>query len=196
MLTSRQWTEARITCNCIRIFLPVRGVVWSFIACLTVSEWASGDRNAVAEWDYGVTDGGIAYHKVHRQTQLLFSEVSSKAEWGDWYWATESHEKMTHQSGSDVNVRGKFSSDGKLDNSKDTNYRPISQDWPVFAFAVDLEIVDSTPASTLFTIGLYQTDAIQYNAPSGERSVPSLWTDYFSDERAAVRVLSAGSRRC
>ncbi|RMJ27040.1 Glutaminase [Aspergillus sp. HF37] len=151
------------------------------------AEWASGDLNAVAEWDYGVTDGGVAYHKVHRQTQLLFSEVSSKAEWGNWYWATESNDKMTHQSGSDVNVRGKFSSDGKLDNSKDTNYRPISQDWPVFAFAVDLETVDTTPASTLFTIGLYQTDAIQYNAPSGERAVPSLWTDYFSDERAAVQ---------
>lgn len=186
MLTSHQWTARLIKCNYIRISRPVLGTLMSFDAYLTVIEWVSGDRNTVVEWDYGVT-GGIAYHKVYRQTQLLFSEVNSQAEWGNWYWATESNDKMTHQSGRDVTVRRKFSSDGKLDNSKDTNYRPISQDWPVFAFLVDLESVDSSPASTLFTIGLYQTDAIQYDGPSGMVAVPSLWTSYFKDERAAVR---------
>lgn len=174
-------------CNCIRIFQPVCAIWLLFSMCLlTVSEWVSGDRNAVAEWDYGVTDGGIGYHKLHRRTQLLFSEVNSQAEWGNWYYATEMNDKVTRQSGRDVTVRGEFSQNGKLANSKDTDYRPISQDWPVFAFAIDLESVDSSPAGALFTIGVYQTDAIQYDGPSGIAPVPSLWTDYFSDETSAV----------
>lgn len=154
---------------------------------LTAIEWVSGDRNAVAQWDYGTTEG-IAYHKVHRQTQLLFSEVTDQAEWGNWYWATDSHAKMTYQSGRDVDIRGQFTSNGKLANSKDTNYRSISDNWPVFAFAVDLESVDSSSASTLFTLGLYQDDAIQYNGPSGVQKVPSLWKSYFPTEQAAVRT--------
>lgn len=149
-------------------------------------EWVSGDNNAVAEWEYGETDNGVVYHKVHRQTQLLFTEVGEKAEWGNWYWATHGGAQMTYQSGPDVDVRGQFMSKGRLANSKDRNFRPISKDWPVFGFAINFDLVNSSPASALFTIGLYQTQAIQYDGPSGVGPVPSLWTSYFQDERDAV----------
>lgn len=150
------------------------------------AEWVSGDRNAPVQWEYGTTSNGVAYHKVHRQTQLLFSEVNDQAEWGNWYWATHGGGQVTYQSGADVDVRGQFMSNGKLANSKDNNFRAISLNWPVFGFAINFGSVNSSPASALFTIGLYQEQAIQYDSPNGLGPVPSLWTSYFQNELDAV----------
>lgn len=47
-------------------------------------EWTSGDIGAMAEWDFGTTSDGIHYHKVWKQNQQTFSEVSDRAEWGNW----------------------------------------------------------------------------------------------------------------
>ncbi|KAJ5154601.1 uncharacterized protein N7500_010040 [Penicillium coprophilum] len=149
------------------------------------AEWVSGDRNAIAEWEYGTTDG-VAYHKVHRQTQLAFSEKNEQAEWGNWYWATDDSKGMTYQSGVDVDVRGQFAQNGKLTNGRDTNFRAISSGWPVFGFSSDLGSVDSSPVSTLFSLGLTQDQAIQYEGASGYGPVPSLWRSYFSTELAAL----------
>ncbi|RAH45891.1 glutaminase GtaA [Aspergillus brunneoviolaceus CBS 621.78] len=145
------------------------------------AEWTSGDRTATATWDYGTTSNNVAYHKVSRQTQLAFSETSDQADWGEWYWATDENESMTYQSGIDVDVRGAFSANGTLGNFQDANYRAISTNWPVFAFSHDLGSVDSS-VGVLFSIGLAQTDAMQYNGTDkGYAPLPSLWTSYFSD---------------
>lgn len=93
---------------------------------------------------------------------------------------------MTYQSGPDVAVRDEFKSKGRLASSKDSNFRSISKDWPVFAFAIDLDTVDSSAASALFTIGLYQKEAIQYDGPNGRVAVPSMWTSHFGNEVDAV----------
>ncbi|TQS36293.1 hypothetical protein Golomagni_03262 [Golovinomyces magnicellulatus] len=149
------------------------------------AEWVSGDRKSVAQWDHGFTNDGISYHKVSRQKQLLFSEISDQAEWGSWYWATSNINGLTHQSGSDKTVRSTFMNTGKLDNSKDTNFRPINQDYPVFGHAVDLGSV-TDKKNTLFTIGLSQEQAMQYASPAGIVSLPSLWTSYFLTEESAL----------
>ncbi|KAJ5248318.1 hypothetical protein N7497_008379 [Penicillium chrysogenum] len=149
------------------------------------AEWVSGDRNAIAEWEYGTTDG-VAYHKVHRQTQLAFTEKSQQGEWGNWYWATDDSKDMTHQSGADTDVRGQFATTGKLSNGDDTNFRAISSVWPVFGFSYDLGSVDSSPVSTLFSLGLTQDEAIQYEGASQYAPVPSLWKSYFATELAAL----------
>ncbi|KAJ5124174.1 uncharacterized protein N7515_007999 [Penicillium bovifimosum] len=149
------------------------------------AEWVSGDRNAIAQWEYGTTDG-VAYHKVHRQTQLAYSQNNEQAEWGNWYWATDVSDHMTSQSGSGVDVRGKFMSDGKLTNGRDTKFRAIADNWPVFAFSSDLGSVNSSPVSTLFSLGLTQDQAIQYEGASAYAPVPSLWKSYFKTELAAL----------
>ncbi|KAJ5510299.1 hypothetical protein N7453_002402 [Penicillium expansum] len=149
------------------------------------AEWVSGDRNAIAEWEYGTTDS-VAYHKVHRQTQLAFSEKNEQGEWGNWYWATDDSKGMTHQSGGGNDVRGQFTTNGKLTNGGDTNFRAISSNWPVFGFSSDLGSVDSTPVSTLFSLGLTQDKAIQYEGASNYAPVPSLWKSYFDSELAAL----------
>ncbi|KAJ5623081.1 hypothetical protein N7490_011686 [Penicillium lividum] len=142
------------------------------------AEWVSGDRSTIAEWEYGTFDG-VAYHKVYRQTQLEFSEVNQQGEWGDWYWATDASSNMTHQSGQDTVVRAQFSSNGTLTNGVDTNYRAISNEWPVFAFASNLGSVSSSPVSTLFSLGLTQDEAVQFEGASAYAPLQSLWKAYF-----------------
>ncbi|KAF2825873.1 DUF1793-domain-containing protein [Ophiobolus disseminans] len=151
------------------------------------AEWVSGNRNSKAEWSYGTAPDGISYHKVWKQEQLVFHEYEDRGEWGNIYYATDSGHGYTYQSGADRDVRGNFTSSGKLSNSKDTNFRAINDRWPVFAFAIDLGSVDSEATSNLFSIGLCQDPAIQFLGKDGLRNVPSLWKDYFKDD---VSVLS------
>ncbi|KAF2111539.1 glutaminase GtaA [Lophiotrema nucula] len=149
------------------------------------AEWASGDLNAVAQWDFGTADG-ISYHKVWKQNQQLFSEVDDRAEWGNIYYGTDSADSLTYQSGADVDVRGAFTANGKLANSKDSNFRAIDQNWPVFGYAIDLGSVGSSATSTLFSVGLCQGDAIQFLGKDGLTTLSSLWKSYFSDDLAAL----------
>ncbi|KAH9220619.1 glutaminase GtaA [Leptodontidium sp. 2 PMI_412] len=149
------------------------------------AEWVAGDHSSVAQWEYDATSDDIAYHRVYRQTQLEFSETADQADWGYWYWATKNSDKLTYQSGSDVNVRGAFQDNGMLANTKDTNYRPINQEYPVFGFSVDLGSVTRS-VNTLYTIGLTQQQAIQFDGATGIVPLASLWTRYFSSETDAV----------
>ncbi|EKG11503.1 Six-hairpin glycosidase-like protein [Macrophomina phaseolina MS6] len=149
------------------------------------AEWVTGDRSRTAQWEYDTSDG-IAYHKVYRQTQQIFSENADQAEWGNWYYATDAADGVTFQSGADNDVRAAFQSNGSLANTKDTNFRAVNDRYPVMGFAKDLGSVGSAAVSTLFTIGLAQQDAIQFAGSDGYLPRPSLWTDYFSDDIAAL----------
>ncbi|KAI0505937.1 glutaminase GtaA [Xylaria bambusicola] len=149
-------------------------------------EWASGDLNAVIEWDYGTSDG-VAYHTFYRQTQTEITESGELPNWGTFYWSTGDVDGLTYQSASDVIVRAAFKNDGVLPNTKDTNFRAISNNWPVFGFAKDLGSVGSDSVNTLFTIGLTQDNAIQLlGEGSGLTTYPALWKSYFDSDLAAV----------
>ena len=153
---------------------------------LTGAEWASGDPSAEISWEYGVTSNATAYHKFYRSTQLLFSETNDQAEWGSWYLATKQDDTLSFESGSNSTLRPEFAANGALANTNDTAFRAINDNFPTFAFAKDLGTVSDTPVSTLFTVALAQTEAIQFDGAQGNVSLPSLWTDYFSDELAYV----------
>ena len=160
----------------------------------------------MAQWEYGVTPaaptrrsrhrrqnnnstgGGVAYHKFYRQTQLLFSEVAEQSEYGNWYWATDNVESLTHQSGSDVQVRSAFRNNGALANTNDNNFRAINNAYPTFGFAVGLGQVGSTSVSTLFTLGHAQEQAVQFDGANGVVSLPTLWTSYYATELDAVSL--------
>ena len=130
--------------------------------------------------------GGLAYHRFYRQTQLAFSEVADQSEYGYWYYATDNIANLTHQSGADVDVRAQFITNGFLNNTEDTFYRAIQANYPVFGFTVDLGAVNTTTIDTLFSLGLAQQEAIQFDGATGNVSVPSLWTSFFADDVAAV----------
>ncbi|KAK4555056.1 hypothetical protein LTR86_007822 [Recurvomyces mirabilis] len=130
--------------------------------------------------------GGIAYHEVYRQQQLNFSETNQQADWGQWYYATANVAGLTHQSGSDVNVRNQFLNNGVLANTEDTNYRAISDAYPVFGYAISLGQIGTSTVSTLFQLSLHQHDCIQFEGASGNQSLPCMWTSYFDTNTAAV----------
>ena len=132
------------------------------------------------------TSSGIAYHKFYRQKQLLFSEVADQSEYGSWYWATDNVAGLSHQSGSDIEVRRAFTSTGKLSNTEDRKFRPIKQSYPTFGFAVGLGAVASNPVRTLFTLGHAQEQAVQFNGAKGIVTLPTLWKSYYSNELNAV----------
>ena len=155
------------------------------------AEWLSPDPSVVAEWDYGTSDDGkVATHNLRRQTQLLFTEDApgngAVAQWGNWLWSTGNDDNMSWQSGADVDVRGQFSSNGKLTDQGDTEFRAIGDRWPVLAFSHDLGDVSSAGASALFTIGLYQHDAIQFEGKDGIVSLPAYWTNFWDSPEAAA----------
>ncbi|KAL1297628.1 hypothetical protein AAFC00_006185 [Neodothiora populina] len=151
------------------------------------AEWASGDRSNAVTWDYGLT-GDVAYHRFQRQVQQVFTQNNDQAEWGSWLYATEEIDGMTYSSGApDTVAREAFVANGTLDDTEDTNYRAISDDYPVFAFSIDYGSVDSAGQSTLFTIALAQEEAIQFKSSDDPPEVLSpLWTDTFSDELAML----------
>ncbi|KAK7550004.1 glutaminase GtaA [Phyllosticta paracitricarpa] len=149
------------------------------------AEWVSGDRTQAAQWNY-TSSGGLEIHQVYKQNQQIFSEYNDQAEWGNFYYATDSGDGVTYQIGQDTVVRGSFTSGGKLSNQVDDNYRVISNNWPVFGFAKGLGSVGTTPTNTLFTIGLCQQEALQFLGAQGTVSLPSLWRSYFTDDIAAL----------
>ncbi|KAI5206684.1 glutaminase A [Aureobasidium subglaciale] len=187
------------------------------------AEWASGDRSAVAEWDFGtikttptkrqdpatnlstmqtvtvpssssptssacaVPANDITYHRFYRQDQQVFVENSDQASWGNWIYACN-HAGLTYSNGGiDTDVRAAFINKGVLDNNLNTNYRAISDRWPVFAFALDLGSVGSTAKSALFTLTLSQEQAIQFEYDTNRvQQLPPLWTSYFSSELDVV----------
>ncbi|KAF3014023.1 hypothetical protein E8E14_010344 [Neopestalotiopsis sp. 37M] len=149
-------------------------------------EWASGDPAAVITWDTNTADG-VRYHTFQRQDQAEFSEVRNQASWGTWYWSTADIDGVTYESGIDVDVRAKFNNDGVLTNTKDTNFRAVNDNWPVFGFAKDLGSVGSASVSTVFSLGLTQDNAISFlGEGSSLTSVPSLWKSYFANDLDAV----------
>lgn len=134
--------------------------------------------------------GGIAYHRFYRQTQLLFSETRDQADWGYWYWATNNVANLTYQSGSDADVRTSFATVGYLQDTEDTNYRAIMANYPVFGYAVDLGSVGASSVNTLFSMGLAQQEAVQFDSATGIVPLPSLWTSYFATDLDAVRSIT------
>jgi hypothetical protein len=149
------------------------------------AEWISGDVSVTAKWDFGLTND-IVYHKLSREDQQVFSEVNDRAEWGNFYYATDARNGVARQSGVDNDVRGGFVINGKLANSNDTNFRAINDRWPVFGFSFDLGSVGSTSVSTLFSLGLCQDDAVQFLGADGLVTLPSLWKGYFADDIDAL----------
>ncbi|CAA9959750.1 hypothetical protein PTNB73_02317 [Pyrenophora teres f. teres] len=149
------------------------------------AEWTSGSLTEVAQWDFGSTEG-VLYHKVWKQNQQTFAEVSDRAEWGNWYYSTKQVDGLTYMSGADVDVRSTFDRTGSLGNKQDMNFRRINQDWPVFGYALNMGSIGATPRKQLFTIGLCQEDAIHFLGGKGLTILQSLWKSYFGNDLAAL----------
>ena len=118
-----------------------------------------------------------------RRQLLIFSPMID----GSAYLASSST-GATYQTGQDIVVRQQFVSNGKLANTEDTNFRAVSNDWPVFGIAHDLGTVSSTAsAPAVFVVGHARDPAIQYITAGGVlQSRSSYFWSTYSSAAAAV----------
>ncbi|ATY65800.1 glutaminase GtaA [Cordyceps militaris] len=148
-------------------------------------EFASGDNSALIEWEHqNVND--LHTHRFWRQNQDVFNEANDQASWGHWYWTTKDQSGVSYQIGQDTEVRSQFVNNGSLDGSIDSQFRAVSDRWPVFALSRDLGKVNGSVA-TLFTIGIAQDEAIQYHGVGDQKGLPSLWRDYYNNDSELVK---------
>lgn len=72
-------------------------------------------------------------------------------------------------------VRAQFIQNGKLANSRDTNFRAVSDDWPVFGLAHDLGTVSGTSPTVVYAVGHVRDPAIQYIVADNGRQSRNLY---------------------
>lgn len=96
----------------------------------------------------------------------------------------------TYQTGADVVLRAQFINNGKLSNTFDTNFRAISNNWPVFGLVHDLGTITASKAPAVFSIGHVRDPAIRYIVANNNLQNRSLhfWSD-FPSIPALVSVL-------
>ena len=129
---------------------------------------------------------GIAFHSIYQHDQVPFSETLDQTNYGRWYYATNNTTDLTYRSGACADVRGEFSQFGSLDDSDDTSFRDSTKNQHVFAFAVDLGKVATNSVRTLFSIGLAQKQAIQFQGHAGAGSLRSSWAHHFRTDTEAL----------
>ncbi|KZV67101.1 DUF1793-domain-containing protein [Peniophora sp. CONT] len=144
-------------------------------------EWVTGDNSLIANWTTSTADD-VIIHQAQLLNQSIFSEASDHIQYGSAYLASSS-KGATYQTGPDAIVRQQFVSKGKLANTKDTNFRAVSDNWPVFGIAHDIGSVSSSASKpVVFAVGNARDPAIQYITAGGvlqERS-SYFWTSYSS----------------
>lgn len=96
---------------------------------------------------------------------------------------------VTYQTGQDIVVRAQFINHSTLSNTQDTNFRSISDDWPVFALAHDLGTISGPSDTVVYSVGHARDPAIEYliaNDALQNRS-SYFWSQYSTATDAVCR---------
>ncbi|OBZ70065.1 hypothetical protein A0H81_09936 [Grifola frondosa] len=145
------------------------------------AEWISGDDTLTANWT--TTVGDIITHQVQLVNQTTFGEVADHIQQGSAYYSTQGLSGTTYQSGEDIILRAQFINNSKLLNTQDSEFRAVSDRWPVFAFAVDLGNVLDTSQPVVFSVGHIRDPAIEYIVANGATQLRS---SYFRTRFSSV----------
>ncbi|KAI0265444.1 DUF1793-domain-containing protein [Gloeopeniophorella convolvens] len=137
------------------------------------AEWASGDNSLTVNWT--TTTGSVLTHQVQLENQSVFTENADHIQHGSVFYSTTSSPSATFQTGQDIVVRQQFVTSHVLAGTQDKNFRAVSDDWPVFAFAHDLGSVTAPTNPVVFTVGLVRDPAIEYIVAGGASQSRSLY---------------------
>ncbi len=148
-------------------------------------EWAHGDSNAQIIWnpetipqsaDGSTAPGSLMAWEITPTSPSVLSETADYPDWGTALLATSLRPGITFQSGQDSIVRGQFTSQGVLTGGNDTNYRAINNNYPVFAYSLNLGSVGAAAtAPWTLVLGQVRDPAVSYQG----QTVPPLWKSYF-----------------
>jgi Domain of unknown function (DUF5127) len=76
-------------------------------------------------------------------------------------------------------------------NTQDTNYRPVDDQWPVFAFAMDMGNFTGPTQPWVISVGHVREPAVQYIVAGNGRQDRSLYFwSAFATVAGAVRLVS------
>ncbi|PCH43524.1 hypothetical protein WOLCODRAFT_164515 [Wolfiporia cocos MD-104 SS10] len=146
------------------------------------AEWVSGDRGATVNWTLSATNQPYVYHKIQLVNPEPFQENAGQASDGVAYYAMalEQGVNVTYQACQDVRCRAQFTDYGYLNKTQNTTFRPISSDFPVFAFAVDLGYMETTNSPVVWSVGYVRNPSINYEISQYKSTYRSLffWSQY------------------
>ncbi|KAJ7503731.1 hypothetical protein B0H11DRAFT_2170697 [Mycena galericulata] len=148
------------------------------------AEWVSGSDNWNVQWETTTTD--ILSHQVSLTSPAPFEEINDQAQYGSIYYSILNTKGTSYQTGQDVVVRGTFLNTTGLPNSKDPNFRAVSDAWPVFALAKNFGTVSS--GSVLYSIGQIRDPAVTYILAGNVKQSRSLY--FWSKFPTAASVIS------
>ncbi|KAF9067643.1 hypothetical protein BDP27DRAFT_1448939 [Rhodocollybia butyracea] len=154
-------------------------------------EWLTSNDTSVIEWN-STTTGSVLTHQSQLKSQTEYVESADRIQQGSIYYSTENFEGATYQTGQDVVVRAQFIDNGVLANTLDTNFRTVSDDWPVFAFAASLGMVTSEPQSAVFSVGHVRDPVVHYiqSGDALEDRSYYFWSNYSTVAAAISDFLS------
>ena len=100
---------------------------------------------------------------------------------------------MTWQVGEAGVLRALFQTNGAMNNSADTQFRAISDRWPVFAYAHDLGTVGTTKSTpVVYAIGLVRDPLVQIQNLQNVNTMRSpYYVTRYGSVPGMVRLLSA-----
>ena len=97
---------------------------------------------------------------------------------------------VTYKIGTDQVSRGQFAANGALDDTQDSNSRPINDDYPVFAISRNLGTIQATQAPVVWAVGYTTDPAVNYTdlsgAPPTSRSL--YYKTKYSNDEALVNI--------
>ncbi|KAJ7498777.1 hypothetical protein FB451DRAFT_1015143 [Mycena latifolia] len=152
------------------------------------AEWVSGDNSLTANWN-STTSGTVLTHQVQLASPSVFSEISDHTQYGSAFYSTSNTVGATYQTGADVTVRAQFINNGKLANTLDTNFRAISNNWPVFGLAHDLGTITAATTPVVFSVGHIRDPAISYIVAGGGTQSRNLY--FLSQFPTSAAVISS-----
>ena len=117
---------------------------------------------------------GSAYYGT-----LLVSEYISFENF-DPYHYFQTPREVTWQTGEDVTLRSQFVNNGVLLNTQDTQFRGVSDKWPVFALAQELGQISTASDPVVFAVGHARDPAVEYIIAGNQTQSRSLyfWSQY------------------
>ncbi|KAA8646204.1 hypothetical protein EYZ11_001494 [Aspergillus tanneri] len=166
------------------VTIHVRGDVGVNVYMDVNGRWVSGDAGSKVTWKYDDSLNSkddkptLQRWQLRRQTEMLFSEIRDRAEWGTLYVTGPSD--ALYESGESSAVRHAFASSGALRNRNDDAFRAIGDREPVLAFSKPFNVSRTTGDSVTFTIALIQDPVVQFASARGLTLMRPLWESWFS----------------
>ncbi|KAK7470513.1 hypothetical protein VKT23_001939 [Stygiomarasmius scandens] len=137
-------------------------------------EWVSGNTTSFIKWTTSIQDA--LSHEVQLQNQTDFAPGDRILQGSVFYSTLNQASGLTYQTGADVNLRALFINSGRLNNTQDSEFRAIQDNWPVFAYAHDLGTVNSTSSDpVVYAVGSVRDPAIEYIVENGQLQNRSLY---------------------